>query len=190
MQPAKSQSSALHSTPVQSSRARDRLSPSSTFPNPELHLLGGWPWVSKGTTAGEQQLHLPATTWLSMGELSSSLGTLKLEPKYMKYLIFLKPLPALSTVLRTQISSSTYCCSPHKFTVVWNCSVLHVLCDRCVADGVGCSGDAGLAAIAAATAVQAGHVDPVEVIVVLPASVAQQLVLTVLLASAKPTWNG
>lgn len=57
---------------------------------------------------------------------------------------------------------------------------LHVLCDRCVADGVGSSRDGGLAAVAAAAAVQAGHVDPVQVVVVLPAPVAQRLVLAVL----------
>ena len=38
-------------------------------------------------------------------------------------------------------------------------------------------GDAGLAAVAAATAVQAGHVHAVQVLVVLPAAVAQGVVL-------------
>lgn len=45
--------------------------------------------------------------------------------------------------------------------------------------------DGGLAAVAAATAVQAGHVDPVQVVVVLPSSVAQRLVLAVLLGPAE-----
>ena len=53
----------------------------------------------------------------------------------------------------------------------------HVLGDRCVADGVRGRGDAGLAAVAAATAVQAGHVHAVQVLVVLPAAVAQGVVL-------------
>lgn len=61
---------------------------------------------------------------------------------------------------------------------------LHVLSDRCVADGVGRSGDGGLAAVAAATAVQAGHVDPVQVILVLPSPVAQRLILAVLVTPA------
>lgn len=64
---------------------------------------------------------------------------------------------------------------------------LHVLSDWCVADGVGCSRDGGLAAVAAATAVQAGHVDPVQVIVVLPSPVAQRLVLAVIIAPANIT---
>lgn len=68
-----------------------------------------------------------------------------------------------------------------------HCSLkyLHVLSDRCIADGVGCSRDGGLAAVAAATAVKAGHVDPVQVIMVLPSPVAQRLILTVLVAPAK-----
>lgn len=62
--------------------------------------------------------------------------------------------------------------------------VLHVLCDRCVADSVGCGGDGRLAAVAAATAVEAGHVDPVQAVVVLPSSVAQRLVFAVFIAPA------
>ena len=64
---------------------------------------------------------------------------------------------------------------------------LHVLSDRCVADGVGCSRDGGLTAVAAATAVQAGHVDPIQVIVVLSSPVAQRFILTVLIAPANVT---
>lgn len=64
---------------------------------------------------------------------------------------------------------------------------LHVLGDRRVANCVGCSRDGGLAAVAAATAVQAGHVDPVQVVVVLPPAVAQRLILTVLIVPASVT---
>ena len=53
----------------------------------------------------------------------------------------------------------------------------HVLGDGRVADGVRGGGDAGLAAVAAAAAVQAGHVHAVQVLVVLPAAVAQGVVL-------------
>lgn len=63
----------------------------------------------------------------------------------------------------------------------------HVLCDRCIADGVGRGGDGGLAAVAAAAAVQAGHVHAVQVVVVLPPAVAQGLVLAVVVASADIT---
>lgn len=56
----------------------------------------------------------------------------------------------------------------------------HVLRDGGVANGVCCSRDAGLAAVAAATAVQAGHVDAVQVVVVLQsASVGHGLLLAV-----------
>lgn len=44
----------------------------------------------------------------------------------------------------------------------------HILGDRGVADSVCCGRDAGLAAIAAAAAVQAGHVDAVEAVVCRP----------------------
>lgn len=44
---------------------------------------------------------------------------------------------------------------------------LHVFSDRGIADGVSCCRDAGFAAIATATAVKAGHVHPVQVIMVL-----------------------
>lgn len=64
---------------------------------------------------------------------------------------------------------------------------LHVFSDRCVADSVGCSRDGGLAAVAAAAAVQAGHVDAVQVIMVLSSPVAQRLILAVLLAPANIT---
>lgn len=47
---------------------------------------------------------------------------------------------------------------------------------------MGGSWDGGLAAVAAATAVQAGHVDAVQVIMVLSSPVAQRLILTVLVA--------
>lgn len=60
----------------------------------------------------------------------------------------------------------------------------HVLGDRCVADGVGGGRDGRLAAVAAAAAVQAGHVHAVQVVVVLPPSVAQRLVLAVFVAPA------
>lgn len=50
---------------------------------------------------------------------------------------------------------------------------------------MGGSRDGGLAAVAAAAAVQAGHVDPVQVVVVLPPPVAQRLVLAVLVTPAK-----
>lgn len=60
----------------------------------------------------------------------------------------------------------------------------HVLCDGCVADGVGGGLDGRLAAEAAAAAVQAGHVHAVQVVVVLPPSVAQRLVLAVVVAPA------
>lgn len=72
-----------------------------------------------------------------------------------------------------------------KFRVVYRSGDLHVFCHRCVADGVGGSRDGRLTAVAAATAVQTGHVDPVQVIRVLPSPVAQRLVLTVVLAPAK-----
>lgn len=79
--------------------------------------------------------------------------------------------------------------TPLAFNVVFplnfTSNILHVLCDGCVADGVGCSRDGGLATIAATTAVQARHVNPVQIIMVLPPSMAQRLVLTVLLAPAK-----
>lgn len=52
---------------------------------------------------------------------------------------------------------------------------------------MGSSRDGGLAAVAAAAAVQAGHVDPVQVVVVLPPPVAQGLVLAVLVTPAKAT---
>lgn len=56
----------------------------------------------------------------------------------------------------------------------------HVLRDGGVANGVCCSRDAGLAAVAAATAVQAGHVDAVQVVMVLQsASVGHGLLLAV-----------
>lgn len=64
---------------------------------------------------------------------------------------------------------------------------LHVLCDRGIADGVGSRRDGGLAAVAAAAAVQAGHVNPVQVVVVLPPAVAQRLILAVLAAPARHT---
>lgn len=73
---------------------------------------------------------------------------------------------------------------------------LHVLSDGGVADSVGSSRDGGLAAVAAAAAVQAGHVDAVQVVMVLSSSVAQRLHLAVLLAPAnatqhcKPTTRG
>lgn len=82
--------------------------------------------------------------------------------------------------------------SAHCWRLVKCSSDLHVFRDRCVADGVGCSRDGGLAAVTAATAVQAGHVDPVEIIMVLPPSVAQGLILAVFIAPAhetKPMWN-
>lgn len=61
--------------------------------------------------------------------------------------------------------------------------LLHVLCDRRVADCVGRGGDGGLAAVAAAAAVQAGHVDSVQVVVVWPPSVAQRVFLAVVVAA-------
>lgn len=60
----------------------------------------------------------------------------------------------------------------------------HVLSDRCVADGVGGGRNGRLAAVAAAAAVQAGHVHAVQVVVVLPPSVAQRLVLAVFVTPA------
>lgn len=74
-----------------------------------------------------------------------------------------------------------------KFTDVCSSGNLHVLSDRCVADSVGGSRDGCFAAITAPTAVQTGHVDPVEVIMVLPSSVAQGLVLTVFIIPARST---
>lgn len=66
---------------------------------------------------------------------------------------------------------------------------LHVLCDWCITDGVGSSRDGGLAAVAATAAVQAGHVDPVQVVVVLPPPVAQRLIFAVLATPANVTQN-
>lgn len=66
---------------------------------------------------------------------------------------------------------------------------LHVLCDRCITNGVGSSRDGRLAAVAAAAAVQAGHVDPVQVVMVLPPAVAQRLILAVLATPANVTQN-
>lgn len=81
----------------------------------------------------------------------------------------------------------SYCWYIAKFTAVWSSGDLHVFSDRCVADGVGCSRDGRFAAVTAATAVQAGHVDPVEVIMVLPSSMAQGLVLAVFITPANTT---
>lgn len=64
---------------------------------------------------------------------------------------------------------------------------LHVFSHRCVADCVGCGRDGRLTAITASTAVQTGHVDPVQVIVVLPSSVAQRLILTVFILTPANT---
>lgn len=66
---------------------------------------------------------------------------------------------------------------------------LHVLGDWGVADCVGCGWDGGLTAVAAAAAVQAGHVDPVQVVVVLSSSVAQGLVLAVLVGPDRKKKN-
>ena len=57
----------------------------------------------------------------------------------------------------------------------------HVLGNRSIADGVCCCRDASLTAIAAATAVQAGHVHPVQVIMVLPSSGSPRVFLTILI---------
>lgn len=57
----------------------------------------------------------------------------------------------------------------------------HVLSNGSVADGVRSCRDAGLAAVAAAAAVEAGHVDSVQVIMILPASRSHGLLLTVLI---------
>lgn len=64
---------------------------------------------------------------------------------------------------------------------------LHVLCDWCITDSVGSSRNGGLAAVAATAAVQAGHVDPVQVVMVLPPPVAHRLILAVLATPADIT---
>lgn len=64
-----------------------------------------------------------------------------------------------------------------------SCGNSHVLCDRGVADCVGCSRNGGLAAVAAAAAVQTGHVDPVQIFMVLSSSGAQGLILTLLVTA-------
>lgn len=105
----------------------------------------------------------------------------------MRYLISVTLCTWVVKINYLQLLPSTQCGSLFRFTVVRSRGDSHVLSDRCVADGVGCSRDGGLAAVAAATAVQAGHVDPVQVIMVLPSPVAQRLIFTVLLAPANIT---
>lgn len=63
----------------------------------------------------------------------------------------------------------------------------HVLGNGSVADGVRSCRDAGLAAIAAAAAVEAGHVHTVQVIVILSASRSHGLLLTVLIRPVAQT---
>ncbi len=57
----------------------------------------------------------------------------------------------------------------------------HELSNRSVADSVCSCRDAGLAAVAAAAAVETGHVHPVQVIMILSASRSHRLLFTVLI---------
>lgn len=74
----------------------------------------------------------------------------------------------------------TCMCSEMVYGVLMLCNS-HVLCNGSVADGMRSCRDAGLAAVAAAAAVEAGHVHTVQVIVILSASRGHGLLLTVLI---------